>query len=176
MFLTHSEFGRRFVFKVGFVGPTNDPEVSFGYAICREVNHETGEVIDEYNQKIGKRMAMIRKTESPVRLGGDAILQATMAAAIAGHKVTVKDILTTACMDRLRHYPREEDDVYSRVIEERSEREAELSQEGDIKAWYQYEREEEDARRLADDEAQDEEYFARMDEEELARSNMDNWY
>jgi hypothetical protein len=176
MLLTHSEFGRRFVFKVGFAGPADDPEISFGYAICREVNHETGEVIEEYNPKIGKRMAAIRHAERRVCLGGNALLRATMDAAVAGHKVTVKDILTTACMDRLRHLPREEDGVYSRVVSELSEQESSRTKEQEIAAWYQYEREEESARRLADDEAQDEEYFARMDEEELARSNMDNWY
>lgn len=137
MLLTHHTDTRTYTF---LIEVANNDDFVMGAAVCHEVNGETGEIINEYDPKVGRRMVEQRLANSPILLDSYAIFMTFGRAIRAGHKVTLRTLVKEAAITHVRLNGLDyDDDAFETAINDTIvEQEAE--------AWEEYEGE------LTDDE------------------------
>lgn len=142
MLLTHRTDYRTYTFLVE-VQPNDD--LHLAVAVCHEVNGETGEIINEYDPKVGRRMVRQRIKESPILVNSYSIFRAFNRAIRAGHKVTLRDIIKDTVFQDRKLYGSHDynDDAYAKAVNG-------IIAEQESSAWDEYEGE------ISDDEWFDE--------------------
>lgn len=143
MLLTHRTDTRTLTFLVE-IQPNDDFHMAV--AVCHEVNGETGEIIEEYDPKIGRRMVQQRIKESPILLDGYSIFVAFNKAFRAGHRITLRDLIKESILTNIKLYVGDvsyDDNAYQNAING-------IIAEQERSAWNEYEGE------ISDDEWFDE--------------------
>lgn len=143
-----------------FAAELGPEDIKVGIAVCRFANGETGEILEEVNKPLGRRLACARLESNPIVIPIEEFVEETHRAFVDGSKptarrlvvstITSNEMVKAACRSRGPAEPIEDvqalfaDNFYKKLIEEAREANVPDSESVEIEcaqAWKQREEE-----------------------------------